>query len=135
MTSKYGPGATPGPFSRNREHAGHVVKRIPLLATLWIPLSSLAAPLALAGDLAAGKATAEAKCQTCHGIDGKATIPMAANLGGQQKDYLVAQLQAYRSGKRRHEQMSIVTKTLKDADIDNLAEWYSSIKVTLELPK
>ena len=47
----------------------------------------------------------------------------------------MAQLKAYRSGKRRHEQMSIVAKMLTDADIDNLAEWYSSIKVTLELPK
>ncbi len=112
-----------------------MVKRIPLLAALWVPLSGLAAPPALAGELAAGKAKAEAMCRTCHGIDGKATIPMAANLGGQQREYLVAQLKAYRSGKRRHEQMSIVAKMLKDADIDNLAEWYSSIKVTLELPK
>lgn len=112
-----------------------MVKRIPLLAALWVPLSGLATPPALAGDLAAGKAKAEAMCRTCHGIDGKATIPMAANLGGQQREYLVAQLKAYRSGKRRHEQMSIVAKMLTDADIDNLAEWYSSIKVTLELPK
>ena len=113
-----------------------MVKRIPLLAALWVLLGGLAAPPALAaGDLAAGKAKAEAMCRTCHGIDGKATIPMAANLGGQQREYLVAQLKAYRSGKRRHEQMSIVAKMLTDADIDNLAEWYSSIKVTLELPK
>ncbi len=89
---------------------------------------------ALAGDLAAGKAKAEAACQTCHGIDGKATIPMAANLSGQQKGYLAAQLQAYRSGKRKHEQMDIIAKMLNDRDIENLAEWYSSIKVSIEMP-
>lgn len=111
-----------------------MVKRIPLLAALWVAFGGLAPP-AWAGELAAGRAKAEAMCRTCHGIDGRATIPMAANLGGQQKEYLVAQLKAYRSGKRRHEQMSIVAKMLNDTDIDNLAEWYSSIKVTFELPK
>ena len=69
-----------------------------------------------AGGLAAGKAKAEAMCQTCHRIDGKATIPTAANLSGQQKGYLVAQLQAYRSGKRRHEQMGIIAKMLSDQE-------------------
>ncbi len=89
---------------------------------------------ALAGDLAAGKAKAEAVCQICHGLDGRAIVPMAANLSGQQKQYLVIQMQAYRSGKRRHEQMDIVAKMLSDADIENLAEWYSNIKVTVEMP-
>jgi cytochrome c553 len=86
-------------------------------------------------DMAAGKAKAEAACQTCHGIDGKATIPTAANLSGQQKGYLVAQLEAYRSGKRNHEQMGIIAKMLNDQDIENLAEWYSSIKVIIEMPR
>ncbi len=95
----------------------------------------LAAQPVSAGGLAAGKAKAEAACRTCHGIDGKATIPTAPNLSGQQKGYLVAQLQAYRSGKRRHEQMSIIAKILNDQDIENLAEWYSSIKVSIEMPR
>ena len=81
-----------------------------------------------------GKAKAEATCQTCHGVDGQATIPMAANLSGQQKEYLIAQLEAYRSGARKHEQMSIISKALTDQDIENLAEWYSSIKITIEMP-
>lgn len=82
----------------------------------------------------AGKAKVETVCQTCHGVDGKATIPMAANLSGQQKEYIIAQLEAYRSGKRKHEQMTIIAKMLSDEDIENVAEWYSSIKVTIELP-
>ena len=86
-------------------------------------------------DVAAGKAKAEAACQTCHGINGKATIPTAANISGQQKGYLIAQLEAYRSGKRNHEQMGIIAKMLSDRDIENLAEWYSSIKVIIEMPR
>ena len=88
-----------------------------------------------AGDLLAGKAKAQSVCQTCHGLDGKAVIPMAANLSGQQKGYIIAQLEAYRSGKRKHEQMAIIAKMLNDEDIENVAEWYSSIKVTIELPR
>ena len=74
-------------------------------------------------------------CQTCHGKDGKATVVGSPNLSGQQKEYLIEQLRAYRSGTRRHEQMSIIAKSLTDDDIENLAEWYSSIKITVEKPK
>lgn len=98
-------------------------------------MTGLFAETSHSGDLVAGKAKAQTSCQTCHGLDGKATVPMAANLSGQQKEYLIAQLEAYRSGKRKHEQMAIIAKILSDADIENVAEWYSSIKVTLELPR
>lgn len=82
-----------------------------------------------AGDLEAGKAIAQKSCAVCHGLDGQATVPLAAHISGQQKDYLIIQLRAYRSGKRHHDQMSIIAKPLSNDDINNLAEWYSSIKV------
>ena len=88
-----------------------------------------------AGDPSAGKTKVEAMCQTCHGVDGVATIPMAANLSGQQEGYLIAQLEAYRAGRRKHEQMSIIARMLRDADIKNVAAWYSNIKVTVEMPE
>jgi cytochrome c553 len=90
---------------------------------------------ALAGEVAAARAKAQTLCQNCHGEDGVAVLPGAANLSGQQKEYLRQQLRAYRSGSRRDAQMNIVAKTLTDADIENLADWYSSIKVTVEMPK
>jgi cytochrome c553 len=92
-------------------------------------------PYATAGDPAIGRATAEAVCQTCHGLDGQATLAMAAHLSGQQKEYLVIQLEAFRDGKRQHPQMSIIAQGLSDEDIDNVAEWYSSIRVTVEMPE
>ena len=107
---------------------------LPVLAVLLVSAAGPADNQAFAGDLAAGKAKAEAACQVCHGIDGRATVPMAANLSGQQKEYIVAQLEAYRAGERRHEQMNIIAKSLNDDDIENLAEWYSSIKITIEMP-
>ena len=74
-------------------------------------------------------------CQNCHGENGVAVLPGAANLSGQQKEYLRAQLRAFRSGSRQDPQMSIVAKTLTDAEIEMLAEWYSAIKVSVEAPK
>jgi cytochrome c553 len=88
-----------------------------------------------AADRAAGRHKVLTLCQNCHGEDGRATLPGAANLSGQQKEYLVEQLRAFRSGARQNPQMSVVAKTLSDADIDNVSEWYSSIKVTVEMPK
>ena len=45
------------------------------------------------------------------------------------------QLGAYRSGARKDPQMSIMAKGLSDDDIADLAAWYSSLKVTVEMPK
>lgn len=103
----------------------------PLLAAA---AGSLLEP-ALAGDAAAARAKVQTLCENCHGKDGVAVLPGAANLAGQQREYLRQQLRAYRSGSRQDAQMSFVAKTLTDADIENLAEWYSSIKVTVEMPK
>ncbi len=111
-----------------------VARLLPILAAVLIPAAGSLGGQAFAGDLLAGKAKAEATCQVCHGVDGQAVVAMTANLSGQQKEYLIAQLQAYRSGKRHHEQMSIIAESLSDDDIENLAEWYSSIKITVEMP-
>jgi cytochrome c553 len=87
-----------------------------------------------AGNLDDGRLKVETACMTCHGLDGQATLAMTANLSGQQKEYLIAQLQAFRSGKRQHEQMRIIAEMLTDNDIENVSEWYSSIAVVIELP-
>ena len=111
-----------------------VTRLLPVLALALIPATGFLGDRAFAGDLMAGKAKVEATCQVCHGVDGQASAPMAPNLSGQLKEYIIAQLEAYRSGKRRHEQMNIIAKILDDDDIENVAVWYSSIKITIELP-
>lgn len=112
-----------------------MIKTICSLLCLLLLLHGKTAQAASPGDLGAGKARAQAICQTCHGMDGRGTMPMVANIGGQQQDYLILQLENYRDGKRRHEQMSIIAKMLSDEDIANLAKWYSSIRMRLELPE
>ena len=74
-------------------------------------------------------------CASCHGDYGVATLPGAANLSGQQKEYLREQLRAFRSGARQSPQMSVIAKTLTDRDIEELSEWYSAIRISVEVPK
>jgi len=89
----------------------------------------------LAGDREAGRKLAQATCQTCHGMDGIAKIPVAPHLAGESEIYLQTQLKAFRSGKRVQEMMSVVAKNLSDDDIANLAAWYSAIKISVEVPE
>jgi cytochrome c553 len=99
-----------------------------------IPLTLVAATMAQtvwAGSADAGK-TKSAPCSTCHGLNGMSTLNEAPNLAGQPEIYLIEQLRAYRSGKRQNEIMSIMAKPLTNGDIEDLAAWYSSIKVEVK---
>lgn len=94
-----------------------------LLLTAW---SSQADTIAL------GRAKADAACTLCHGAKGIATMPGAPNLAGQQHIYLVEQLKLYRSGARPNAVMNVIAKTLTDAEIEGLSQWYASIVVKVE---
>jgi len=87
-----------------------------------------------AADAKAGREKAKL-CQTCHGIDGLAKIPIAPHIAGESQMYLETQLQAFRSGKRQNEIMSVIAAGLSDEDITNLAAWYSSIEISVKLPE
>ncbi|NIA01197.1 MAG: c-type cytochrome [Planctomycetia bacterium] len=79
------------------------------------------------GDAAAGKAKS-ATCAGCHGAAGISANPLWPNLAGQKDAYMVKQLKAFREGKRSDPMMSPMAKPLSDADIDNLAAYFSSLK-------
>jgi len=83
-----------------------------------------------AGDIAAGKAKSVA-CASCHGADGMAAIPNYPNLAGQNEGYLVSSLKDYKNKKRTGAFatiMSMQAVNLSDADIENLAAYYASLK-------
>jgi cytochrome c553 len=100
-----------------------------VLATVGCFLSGSAS----AADAAAGREKA-AMCAVCHGLDGIAQVPDAPHLAGESPVYLTRQLEAFRSGERQHEQMTIIAQGLSDEDIADLAAWYSSLKITVEMP-
>jgi len=83
-----------------------------------------------AGDVKAGRAKA-LMCQACHGMDGLSKAPDAPNIAGQIEPYLVAQLQAYKSGARKNDAMSVVAPSLSDADIEDLAAYFSAIEINV----
>ncbi len=95
---------------------------------LGIALSALGfANFAAAADIDAGKEKA-ASCAACHGADGVATQAIYPNLAGQQQEYLVLATKAYRDGARSDDMMKMFVMSLSDADIDNLAAYFSSLK-------
>ena len=97
----------------------------PVLLAGWV-LVSASAP-ALAADAQAGRAKAM-QCQACHGLDGKSKLAEAPNLAGQVEHYLVKALRDYKTGARKDEMMTMMAKPLSDADIANLAAFYSGLK-------
>lgn len=88
---------------------------------------------ALAADAAAGRVKAQA-CAVCHGPLGIAVAPETPNLAGEPEGYIARQLRAFRNGKRQHEVMAVIAKPLSDEEIDDLAAWFTSIKVTASPP-
>jgi len=79
------------------------------------------------GDAAAGKAKS-ATCAGCHGAAGISANPLWPNLAGQKEAYMVKQVKAFREGTRSDPMMSPMAKPLSDADIDNLAAYFASLK-------
>ncbi|MDX1552361.1 MAG: cytochrome c [Marinobacter sp.] len=84
---------------------------------------------ATAADAEAGKAKA-AVCAACHGKNGIAAIPGYPNLAGQNEQYLVAALKAYKNKQRSGGQSAVMqgqATGLSDEDIANLAAYYASM--------
>lgn len=93
-------------------------------------LGTIAMTAQAAGDPEAGKAKSTA-CSICHGADGKAQIPMYPKLAGQNAQYLVYALKAYRSGERKGAMAGMMTPNvtnLSDQDIEDLAAFYHGLQ-------
>ncbi|WP_233843594.1 c-type cytochrome [Dyella sp. 2HG41-7] len=65
-------------------------------------------------------------CAACHGETGMAQMPGAPNLAGQRLDYLRKALGEYRDGTRNVPLMRTAIGPLNDAELDQLARWYSA---------
>lgn len=98
-----------------------------ILTVLSAVTLAAASHVAVAGDAAAGKAKS-ATCAGCHGANGISAVPTYPNLHGQKEAYLVKQLKAFKDGSRKDPTMGAMAKPLSDADMANLAAYYSSLK-------
>lgn len=75
-----------------------------------------------------GKALADSNCAACHGPQGISTADNYPNLAGQMSMYLSQALQAYRDKSRVNAMMNAVAAKLTDAQINDLAMHYASLK-------
>lgn len=91
-----------------------------------VVLVMLSSNVARADDLAALE-KARTLCAGCHGPAGISVNPLWPNLAGQHAAYIAKSLHDYKSGARDDPSMSLMARTLTDAEIDALAAHYASL--------
>jgi cytochrome c553 len=102
-----------------------IVPAIAAAALVMAPLDAAAK-----GDPERGAVIAYT-CTGCHGIPfyknvyPTYTVP---KLGGQNQEYLISALQAYRSGSRKHPTMQAQSATLSDQDILDITAYFVSFE-------
>jgi cytochrome c553 len=99
-----------------------------LTSALVAQANTEAKPAAFKPDLAKGSATYGAVCAACHGADGNSAIPANPKLAQQHPEYLVKQLQEFKSGKRGNAVMLGFASTLSEEDMKNVSFWLASQK-------
>ena len=108
-----------------------------ILVHLPRPISAaLAVALALLSTAAFGQTSAAlqvralaATCATCHGTEGSAVQGEAmVRLAGLPKDYIVAQMVAFREGKRPATVMHQISKGYTLEQIESLATYFAAKK-------
>jgi YVTN family beta-propeller protein len=104
-----------------------------IVVSLFAVLAAASGSACATGDAAAGKNESRA-CTSCHGFTGVSPNEGWPNLAAQKQDYLVKQLEAFREGSRTDPLMSPMAKPLSDADINNLAAYFSTQKAAPAAP-
>ena len=80
-------------------------------------------------DLVKGEASFNAVCVACHGVGANSGTPAYPKLAQQHPEYLVKQLQEYKSGKRKNAIMLGFASALSEDDMKNIAYWAASQKI------
>lgn len=104
------------------------MKQLFAIAVAFVFLGGSVAALA-AGDVSAGKQKSAA-CVACHNADGNSTNPQWPKLAGQNAAYLVKQLDDFKANKRVNAIMTGMVAGLSQQDMEDLAAYFSSQKVT-----
>ena len=100
-----------------------------LATMLGAMVLAMAAPAQAAdGDPRAGRDKAST-CMGCHGVPSYMNVYPTYHvpkLGGQHAEYLVAALEAYRDGTRKHSTMQAQAATLSDQDMADIAAYFAT---------
>lgn len=105
------------------------------LLALSISLTFITAPILAqaAGNASEGK-TKAASCGSCHGDDGNSMVGTYPKLAGQHAGYLVKQLNAFKDDSRNSPMMAPLAMGLNADDIDDIAAFYASQKISANEP-
>ena len=98
------------------------------LAQQAAPQPAATAPATAKPDLNAGSAKYAAVCAACHGTDGNSGVPANPKIAQQHPEYLVKQLQEFKSGRRPSQIMQPFAAQLSEADMRNISYWAGSQK-------
>ena len=104
------------------------MKRLHLVGLIAVALCAASAVHA-EGDKARGR-TLVYTCNGCHGIPGYANaypeyhVP---HIAGQNEQYIVNALKAYKSGERTHPTMGVQAQSMSDQEISDIAAYLSSL--------
>ena len=101
-----------------------------LLCAAALVLSFSAHAQSTKPDLAKGAATFGQVCVACHAADGNSTTPANPKLAHQHPEYLLKQLQEFKSGKRDNAVMKGMASALSDDDMRNVSFWLADQKAT-----
>ena len=102
------------------------VTKILLATVLFLATAQIAAAK---GDPQAGEIKAYT-CTGCHGIPGYNNVYptyKVPKIGGQNYEYLVSALQAYRDGERSHATMQQQASSMSDQDMEDLAAYFAEL--------
>jgi cytochrome c553 len=83
--------------------------------------------MALATDLEAGRHKAQV-CAPCHGQGGNSVNPVWPSLAGQPEQFITMQLFQFREGNRKDPLMTPMAAGLSNADMNDLAAYFSKQK-------
>ena len=111
--------------------------------TLLLCMALIAAPLTSIAQEVKGDAGAGAKkvamCIGCHGLPGYQssfpTVYKVPKIAGQNAKYIVAALNGYKSGDRKHPSMRGVAGSLSDQDMADVAAYYEGLGKEANAPK
>lgn len=117
---------------------GKSITEAPKASETFVPGSEahkkqLAALSQGSGDPAGFKLFQEKLCSTCHGIDSNRPIsPLYPKLGGQTKEYLLAQMIDFKEGERTNGQAAVMKplmEALTKEEMKTLAKWIAEQKL------
>lgn len=106
-------------------HETRQIRRVAAMIIAALPFLNVHG--ARAADAAAAKQKA-APCAACHGPEGNSINPATPSIAGQPKQFIVTQLFMFREGNRKDPQMSPMAAPLSNADMNELAAYFSTQK-------